>query len=353
MVHVGTVCEKTWWPGRWVVIFGLLVVMGLAAGCGGGRQEEQPVESGGAAGAPESLPPAEFTSVMGLVMRPEEAQAANVAAIRAQFQIIKQLGVGVAGQSFSDRSTEADWQAYLDAAEAEGLGVLPVFFDAPPAWDGNAWDLGINGAFLTAMKDHPALYAIFIMDEPFHREKHRGVTTAALQQLYQQVKGIAPNVPVAVQFSREITDAEQENDRRHAFKSGLCDICIISALEFRNYGLGNRLDEDTLMENQSVSRLVISREAPQAQIWTTVQVFGAARTTSSGGSGSSYFMPSAEQLQQMLDLLLSAEVQSNGRLSGIVWQQWAHLAAGQLTLADSPFETLRNVVRAANESLRP
>ncbi|MEW5989603.1 MAG: hypothetical protein AB1791_23490 [Chloroflexota bacterium] len=351
MVQVRIACDKTRWSGRWVVTLGLLVVMGLAAGCGGRQGAEQAAET--AAGQPESLPPAAFTSVMGLVMPPEEAKAANAQNIRAQFQAIKQLGIDVAGQSFSDRSTPADWQAYLDAAEAEGLGVLPVFFDAPPAWDGNTWDLGVNGEFLAAMKDHPALYAIFIIDEPFHREKHRGVTTAALRQLYDQVKSIAPNVPVAVQFSREITDAEQENDRRHAFKSGLCDICIISALEFRNYGLGNRLDEDTLVENQSVSRMVISREAPQAQIWTTAQVFGAARTTSSGGSGSSYFMPSAEQLQQMVDLLLSAEVQSHGRLSGIVWQQWAHLAAGQLTLADSPFETLRGVVRATNESLRP
>ena len=182
------------------------------------------------------------------------------------------------------------------------------------------------------------------MDEPFHRKHGWRITAARLQLLYQQAKEIAPNVLVAVQFSREIQKAEEKKiDSRFAFKSGMCDICTISALEFRNYGEGNIFYRDVLISNHTISRAAIKSEDPDAEIWTTVQVFGSAT------GESSYYMPSGGELQQMEDLLLSSELQAAGELDGMIWQQWASFYeaqdATQYTLGDQEFEALRDIVK--------
>jgi len=275
---------------------------------------------------------------------PEEgATAGNVEEIRAQFRKLRYLGVNVVVQSFPSESNETDWIAYLDAAMQEDLQVAGWFESQPPVWTGNSFDLGINEVFLRAVKDHPALYAIFLVDEPFHKKHGWEITAERLQLLYQQAKAIAPNVPVAVQFSREIQKAEEGRNPQYVFKSGMCDICNISSLEFRNYGEGNRFYSDVLIKNHLVSRAVVKREAPGAEIWTTVQVFGSAT------GGSTYYMSSADEVQQMVDLLLSPELQAAGELDGIIWQSWASFhesqEAMQYTLGDPECEAQRNTVR--------
>lgn len=277
----------------------------------------------------------------------DAAYAGNVEQIRTEFRKLKDLGINVVMQAFGPESTEADWQAYLDTATQEGLKVGVWFRESPPVWNGSNFDLGPNGVFLAAMKDHPALAVFLIIDEPFHR-KHGQITGAQLQSLYQQAKAIAPNIPMAVQFSREIEDAETNNTPEYAFKDGMCDVCILSALAFRNNGNGNIFYKGALVTDHTISRAVIKREDPNAQIWSTVQVFGSA------DGSSSYYMPSPAELQEMLDILFSSDLRTAGELNGLIWQRWASpytdQDASQHTLEDPEFEDLRNIVKNTAQS---
>lgn len=272
----------------------------------------------------------------------EVAAAGHEEEIRDALNAVQAMGVNVVIQSFAEDSTEDDWQAFLDVAAEEGLWVIPGFQDVPPVWNGTDFDLGINETFLVAMGDHPAVYAYWLIDEPFHEKHNWTITAERLQLLYQQARTLAPNLPMAVQFSREIMRGEQNPGDTYDFRNGMCDICVISALEFRDFGDGPQFYSDVLIENHTVSRAVIRREAPQAQIWTTAQVFGDAQ------GSSTYYMPSAAEVQAMVDLLLSPELQAAGELNGIVWQQWAspHLqqAPGQFTLGDVSMDGQRGVV---------
>ncbi|MBI3955669.1 hypothetical protein HY339_00270 [Candidatus Gottesmanbacteria bacterium] len=281
----------------------------------------------------------------GNVVETRKATAAEAGGIAAGLKAIKDgTGVTTVAQAFPSSSTQKDWHVFFDAAENFDMKVIPFFgLEAPPKWNGKSFDLGINETFLKTMKDHPALYAFFLIDEPFHAKHGWNVTTERLQLLYQQAKAIAPNVPMIVQYSREISKAENGGNTKYRFAAGQCDICKISALEFRNYGQGNVFDRDALIANHTVSRRVITRENPTAQLWSTVQVFGSA------GGKSSYYMPTSSELQQMVDTLFSDQLQQEGKLDGVSWQAWIAFDtddAKQLNLSKPQFGAHRTIARS-------
>lgn len=269
---------------------------------------------------PSIVPPitAPISCATGNVVETPKATQANASGITGGLKAIRNgTGMTVVGQAFPKTSTQTDWKTFFDAAHDAGIKVIPFFgLEAPPLWNGSTFTLGINETFLKAMKDHPALYAFFLIDEPFHAKHGWNVTTERLQTLYQQAKAIAPKVPMLVQYSREISKAETGGNKKFAFAAGQCDICMISALEFRNYGKGNVFDRGALMDNHTVSRRVITRENPGAQLWSTVQVFGSA------GGKSSYYMPAESELNDMIDTLFSDELEKEGALDGLSWQAW-------------------------------
>ncbi len=270
--------------------------------------------------------------------------AENVDEIRATFGKLRELGISIVFQPFLPGFTKADWKAYLDVALQQDMKVVGWVPYRTQEWGDDGFEWGMNKVFLESVKDHPALYAFFMIDEPFSARHGWTITAERLQLMYQQAKEIAPNVPVVVQFSREIMNAELGEYRpQYAFKSGMCDICVIGTREFRNYGQGNVFYSDMLLSNHAISRVVIKREDPNAEIWTMVQVFG------SPNAKSSYYMPSVDELQQMIYLVLSPELQAAGELDGIIWQQWASPFEAQdpkqYTLGDPEFEALRSVVK--------
>ena len=299
--------------------------------------------------APSQPLPGAFGFAVLIAVPEDRANAANVDQIRAELKRLKELGLNIVVQSFQVGSTEADWKAFFDIAAEEGLGVIPAFRTEPPVWTGSGFDLGSGPQLLAAMKDHPALYAYFLVDEPFHEKHDWQITADRLQMLYQQFKAIAPRVPMMVQFSREIKLIEEKKKPQYEFRSGMCDICVISALEFRNYGEGDRFYSDELVSNHIVSRAVIKRENPGAQIWSTIQVFG----TATGKS--TYYMPSAQELGQMTDVLFSPELQEAGELDGVIWQLWASPRtdqdSGQLSLADPEADAQRQKIKEIARTL--
>jgi hypothetical protein len=233
---------------------------------------------------------------------------------------------------------------------------VTVFIFEPPVWNGSGFDLGPGEEFLRTQKDHPALFAYLLIDEPYHQKHNWEITTERMQRLYQQAKSLAPNVPMQVGWSREIwRSAQGDYGADYAFEGKMCDICAVSTLEFRNYGPGNSFDRDTAVANHRTSRELILRENPEAEIWATVQVFGSVATTEGRADGSTYYMPSAAELQEMIDLLFSPELQAAGELDGVYWQQWASFRTqqepSQYTLADPEFADLRAIVEQTTAGL--
>lgn len=247
-----------------------------------------------------------FVCVTGVALPREQAHAASTQQIRQGIEAIKrELGITIIWQLFESHSTEEDWLSYFRIAKEEGVEVVAALFDAnyDIGCDGQC-DLGPNQKFLESVKRHPneyngVLHGVLLVDEPVED----GLDGADLRQLYTQAKAIA-NVPMIVGFSRQLWKYP-----RFGFTDGICDICLISALEVR----GGVLDEETLRANQSTSRQIIRQADPNAKIYTSVPVFGQPE------SKADYSMPSPEQLKQIVDLLLDSDL---GRVDGLMWQSW-------------------------------
>lgn len=283
------------------------------------------------------------------------ANMAGISTVRQQFSAIKALGFNLVAQSFEPTSTPYDWLAYLQAAEQANLAVIATFTSTPPVWKDSSFDLGVNEAFLKATQAHPAMYAFVIIDDPFNPKFNNTITSERLRQLYTQTKHVAPNTRLLVLFHKSIAKAETSNTLNVAFKSGQCDICVIDAYEFRNTGDGNRFRRDDLIAQQRVSRAVIKREAPQAQLWTTAQVFGAT-ARNPGDETTWFYMPRADELQQLTEVLTSNELQQRGKLDGIIWLEWAwdweSRRAIQATLGATEFAAQREWIKIFARQLK-
>lgn len=278
-------------------------------------------------------------------------QVTNTELVQDQLTQMKAIGINLVAQVFSGNSTEIEWKTFADLVAASNLKFVPFIRDEIPVFDKstNRWDLGIHGRFLASMKDHSALYAMFVFDEP-HRH---GVTADQLALLYQQAKNIAPETKIGVGFSGEIWRAETEqygkNSLLFAFREGLCDICLISGLEFRTAprtGAKTYQREDAV-NNHTYSRRVIAREAPDVEVWSTIQVFGS--------DSSTYYMPSTSEFQDIIDLILSDDLQKIITLDGISFQVWKSVEPGQdnrqNSLGDPEFGGHREIVKKTAERL--
>ncbi|MCO5183982.1 MAG: hypothetical protein M9965_08610 [Anaerolineae bacterium] len=295
-----------------------------------------------------------FANVAVLAVPTDAVYVANADEIRAAMRELKALDINIIFQLFPADSTVADWRSFLDIAAEEGMLVDLGMEDGSPRWNGADFDLGPYETLLRELADHPALYAVAIIDEPYHKKHNFEITTDRLQLLYRQSKALAPDLPVHVGFSREIWKAaEGRYGPEYSFAPGLCDICAVSTLEFRNYGDGNFFDAETALNNHLASRETIRRLAPDSQIWTTVQAFGSVNTTDNG-EGGTYYMPSADELQEMLALLFSDELQAAGALDGVMWQQWASRYTDQdskqYTLSDPEFAAHRELMKQVGEN---
>lgn len=284
----------------------------------------------------------------GVAVSDERAVAGNEAEIAQNLEEIEDvLGISIIFQLFDRKSTEADWIAYFLEAKKQGAQVLAAVTDSDyvPAGctqaNGERCVLGPERRFLEAVRDNPdvfdgVLYGFLLIDEPY-----KDIGAEQLRWMYEDAKAIV-DVPIVVGWSRQLW--KFGNNPKGKFSDGMCDICLISSLEFRDYGEGPFFDRETLIANHLASRQMIREADPEAKILTSIQVFGSAR------SGSSYYMPSAPELQEMVDILFSDELQAAGELDGVVWQTWKAITEqkvdSQDNLSDDEFEDQREIVRA-------
>ncbi len=258
--------------------------------------------------------------------------------LKARMPAVKYLSIGFDAQ----KSDTSDWQAILDLCHEKSYQVVVSFFDslAPsdyqgyrPRKSGGRWQLGPLEKFVKNAKcvGHPALYALFSIDEPWVAAHNPVYTTAELKDLYATLKGLAPNhiaFKIYAQFSRTIWKQSFQGRRNNPevyWDAGICDVVQISTLEFQdsNYQFA------MLDSNHYYSRQIIHRVTPEMPLWTSVQVFG-----NKYGPNSGYWFPRERNgfndLTTLLNDITRPRYQNEHPLFGLALQAW-----------DSPSTTVR------------
>ena len=262
------------------------------------------------------------------------ANKAHIAEVRAELDRIRRElpMVAVLHLALELRSTKEDWMAVLDAARDCQLRVVVAFGevreggeDDPlrPERKGGEWQWGALAEFISDRDcaSHPALLALFVVDEPWHGEKTPTYLTADLKDMYADLKSRMPDgvdVPLMVQFSRElwrrIADARNP---KVSWEPGICDIVQISALEFQD----GEYQHDLLDRNHSESRRILHEKTPDIPLWTSVQTMGARY-----GPHAGYWFPRQRDghrdLTRLLNDVTDPEYESIHPLSGIMFQCW-------------------------------
>lgn len=244
-------------------------------------------------------------------------------------------------------SDTTDWIAILNKCDEKGFKVIVTFMDS--IWNGGNpyaeqfrpifnqtsgfFDFESMGEFVSnpTCINHPALYAVFMVDEPWHPNKLPQYSTDTLKMMYSQLKSLAStDFNIFVAFSRMIWTQTwsgqglggQGSTNLVQWRDSLCDIAQISTLEFQQ----NSFWTDKLDSNHTISRNIIQTLTPEIPLWTSVQVFGA-----NLGPAPGYWFPTPTYLTAMLDSITLSKYQNIKPLTGMMFQQWDSPLYGQRT----------------------
>lgn len=258
----------------------------------------------------------------------DEARSPDI--IRANLQQIAALNSNTVYQVFPEGMMPEEWRAYLDIAQEEGLSVL-----VGPSWiseNPNPDDLSPVLSMLDAFGDHPALRGFVYLHEPWEM-----FTTAEIQAMYSIIKAEHPDVPLAVFWSGELQKGNQ-GDR--TFTDGLCDICIVNLKAFQE---DPQLSDYQSLERMAVSAPIIAANDPDAELWSSTQVWAPP-----DGGRRGFRVPSAAEMEELL-CTLTAEYP----LQGYLWSAWQMDKATTGTLADSELAIQREAIPTIYESCVP
>ncbi|MGH2403277.1 MAG: hypothetical protein ACRDGN_02325 [bacterium] len=246
-------------------------------------------------------------------------------------------------------TSEHDWVALLDVVRAHGFRAAVVFAVPEddrgnytgfrPVFAGGRWQTGSLGAFAgcATCVAHPGLYAVQVVEEPWHHRKRPFYTTDELKSLIDDLRSRsagARSVRWFIQFSRELWKRVEDVPQPEiTWESGLGEIVQISALEFQDLQYQFVL----LDQNHYWSRRIIHDKTPEIPLWTSVQVMGTRY-----GPAAGYWFPreraGQRDLLRLLNDLVATKYQTEHRLTGLMFQQWDSLSEQrrpqQYTLGD-------------------
>jgi hypothetical protein len=233
-----------------------------------------------------------------------------------------------------DRTTSKDWIAILNVCRQAGYKAVVGFVKAEqegrryelsrPTFQDGRWGPRALTQFVStkACITHPALYAVFTVDEPWHHQKRPIYNSDELKRMYTELKQVAPagaEFKILVQFSRELWK-QLGRGKRHPqlyWDRGICDIVQISALEFQD----GRYLQEFLDQNHASSRRIIHEKTPAIPLWTSVQVIG-----SGYGPKKGYWFPRERDghhdLRTLLEAVTDSRYESIHPLAGIMFQAW-------------------------------
>lgn len=254
--------------------------------------------------------------------------------LKSRLPFISKVQVG-----FNTSETDtSDWLAVLDIVRSKGLKMIVSMQDPsagrqyrPTVINNNnsiSFDYGKLGEFISNKNciGHPALFAVNVIDEPFHQGKG-AYKNSWLKQIYQELKSLSDGIDfkIYMNFSRMIwTNHYKEKDNLGGqgdnpdifYSEGICDIVQISTLEFQN---GTYL-WDKLAGNHFYSRKIINYYTPNIPLWTSIQTFGG--WLGSGNTDVNYWFPRPNDLKALMDSVVNPKYQSVKILDGMTFQLW-------------------------------
>ena len=219
--------------------------------------------------------------------------------------LVKTLGIEVILMDFPHDGPPEAWLAYLDAAHAQNIKVIAWLWPPGWSWDGTTWQIDDQARlFVQTVAQHPALFAVYSLHEPYWNGCNGcGYTTAEQQALYRAIKKIA-DVPIhsAVDSMAFWTDRGEET----AFADGVCDYCETWYYPFKQNGVYER---EKFIEHLTADLAVARERAPNSKVVWTIQGFAQ-------GPPYNLRMPTAAEMQDIASILYATDV------SGTLWYTW-------------------------------
>lgn len=155
-----------------------------------------------------------------------------------------------------------DVVAALDMAQTLEYRVLFHIYDAntntrvPWDWDGTQWTISVHGIeVLELVEDHPAMWALYCLEEPFDYTSESHMSADAQRAMYTFLRQYT-DLPLYSEMG-SITRAEQEGIE---LSDGMCDKCCVAPTNW-NRGLGDSIDRadaeyDTWQRAMSTAELI-------------------------------------------------------------------------------------------------
>jgi len=257
-----------------------------------------------------------------------------------ELDYMQQMGINMVLHAFDYDGTPQEWLEYLDVAQQHNIRVVGRLW--PEGWsfdrDANAWRVDERARlFLTTIKEHPALFAVYALHEPYWNGCDGcGYTTAQQQMLYQTVKAIA-DIPIYSEIDSMSYWSKQGEDTK--FADGICDYCQTLYYPFRSSGA---YEYDKLVESITADLAVARALGPNSRIVWTMQGFA---------QGAPYFlrMPTSEEMVDLATLVYSYDI------AGAWWYPWEFDDEYSDTLSEIPelHPTIRLIYDTIVAPLRP
>jgi len=219
--------------------------------------------------------------------------------------LVKNLGAEVVLATFAHDGPAEDWLSYIDEAQAQGILIIAWLWPQGWNWDGTTWDIDDQAIiFVVTVADHPAIFAIYSLHEPYWNGCDTcGYTTAEQQSLYNAIKDIA-EVPIWSDVGgMAFWTAKGEET---AFADGMCDYCVSWYYPFKKDGIYER---KKLIEQLTADLSVAKERAPNSKIWWYLQSFAQ-------GTPYNLRMPVADEMRDLASIVFSTDI------DGAIWYVW-------------------------------
>lgn len=232
-------------------------------------------------------------------------------------QAARSLGAEVVSQTFDHDGSPDAWTRQLDAAREAQLKVIAWLWPEGWKWDGEAWVIDAQArSFLNTAAGHPALFAVYVLNEPYWQGcLGCGYTTRQQQDLYTQIKAVQ-EVPL---FSAvDSMDFWSRASPETVFADGVCDYCATWFYPFTGQGYLR----DELSQRAGADVATARKLAPRSKIIWLMQGFA------SGAAG--LRMPSGEEMADMARIVFASGV------DGAMWYVWSFNGLYDDTLSQHP-----------------
>lgn len=217
--------------------------------------------------------------------------------------VVADLGVEVVSQIFPYTGDPESWLYQLDQAQEHNIKVIATLYPQGWEWEETYWRIDDQAhAFIETVADHPALFAVYALHEPYWQDcTGCGYTTNEQQLLYNEIKEIA-DVPVFSDIDSISFWTKQGEET--AFAEGVCDYCATWYYPFTSDGY----ERDQLANWLKAEVAVALERAPKSKIVWYMQSFAQ--------DPPGYRMPQAEEMYDMASLVYESG------MDGAIWYVW-------------------------------